>query len=223
MSNKVVLVSVDILALTCRLLELQEALVEQLQFSTYRYFHKSIQQTILVHNAAISVINPLRDINANGSDSEVFKVYQLNVISIFQLTHFALPYLRQAHGTVLYVSSALAHHAVTGISLYCSTKASLNMFAKCMALEEPDITSIIVTPGMTDTDMQAQTREVADKVFNEEYARRFKEAKESGLLNKPEDVAKSFCAISILGTKEWSGEEIDWKNEKAQSMVNKLF
>jgi NAD(P)-dependent dehydrogenase (short-subunit alcohol dehydrogenase family) len=180
----------------------------------------------LIHNAGMSIIKKVVQQTMDEQyyeQTDVFRVFQLNVMSAFQLTHYAIPYLRKSRGSILYVSSSLAKQPEVGLSLYCSTKAALNIFAKVMAKEEPEITSIIVGPGMTDTDMASYSREYGINVFQENFLKRFTEAKENNQLNKPEDVAKAFCAIALHAPKEWSGSEVEnWRTQAVEELIKKI-
>ena len=61
---------------------------------------------------------------------------ELNLISMFTLCKFALPYLRQTKGNIINMSSLVAaigqHHATT----YVATKGAVTAFTKALALDE---------------------------------------------------------------------------------------
>ena len=73
------------------------------------------------------------------------------------------------------------------MSLYCASKAALNMFTSCIQLEDhKSLTVYKVDPGMVDTSMQ----EVARNQEGLAVANFFREAKETGALKSAEDAAK---------------------------------
>ncbi|OBZ17062.1 SDR family NAD(P)-dependent oxidoreductase [Bacillus sp. FJAT-26390] len=88
---------------------------------------------------------------------------------------------------IVNVSSGSANYAAAGMSAYCASKAALNMFTSCVQLEEHRAVTVYkVDPGMVDTEMQAEARQVEGQpVFD--Y---FRQAKEAGSLKTAESVAK---------------------------------
>ncbi len=62
---------------------------------------------------------------------------QLNLTSVFQVCQAMLPALRQAGGgLIINVSSHAAHNAFSDWGAYCTTKAALVSFSRCLAAEE---------------------------------------------------------------------------------------
>jgi NAD(P)-dependent dehydrogenase (short-subunit alcohol dehydrogenase family) len=61
---------------------------------------------------------------------------ELNLVSIFTASKFALPYLRQTRGNIINMSSLVAeigqHHATT----YVATKGAITAFTKALAVDE---------------------------------------------------------------------------------------
>ena len=65
----------------------------------------------------------------------------------------------QVHRSIINISSGSAEFPTAGMSLYCSTKAALNMFTSSIQLEQHRaLTIYTVDPGMMDTEMQAVAR-----------------------------------------------------------------
>ena len=59
---------------------------------------------------------------------------QLNLTSVFQVCQAMLPALRQAGGgLIINVSSHAAHNAFSDWGAYCTTKAALVSFSRCLA------------------------------------------------------------------------------------------
>ena len=62
---------------------------------------------------------------------------QLNLTSVFQVCQAVLPALREAGGgLIINVSSHAAHNAFSDWGAYCTTKAALVSFSRCLAAEE---------------------------------------------------------------------------------------
>ena len=63
-------------------------------------------------------------------------------------------------GRVLNVGSGAAHFAVAGWSAYCVAKAALYRLTDCWRHEIADISFTSVKPGIIDTPMQKEIREI---------------------------------------------------------------
>lgn len=88
---------------------------------------------IAVNNAGWSHRNqPVLDV-----DYETFKrVYEINVDSIFHMTHAAVPHWRSAGGGVMInVGSTAGIRPRPGLSWYNSSKGAVNMMTKTLAVE----------------------------------------------------------------------------------------
>uniref|UniRef100_A0A1I8A3L2 3-oxoacyl-[acyl-carrier-protein] reductase FabG n=1 Tax=Steinernema glaseri TaxID=37863 RepID=A0A1I8A3L2_9BILA len=59
----------------------------------------------------------------------------VNVRSIVQLTQMAIPHLVKTKGTIVNVSSVTGTNAFPGVTYYCMSKAAIDQFTKCLALE----------------------------------------------------------------------------------------
>ena len=119
---------------------------------------------------------------------------QVNLAAPMALTAV---FLRQtaswsASRKVLNISSGAAHTAYAGWSLYCATKAALDHFTRCVALEQAGLPNgakvVALAPGMIDTAMQAAVRSAGPDAFAE--SARFIALKESGQLPSPRDAAE---------------------------------
>ncbi|MFZ5518618.1 MAG: glucose 1-dehydrogenase [Candidatus Zhuqueibacterota bacterium] len=75
----------------------------------------------------------------------------INLRSIFQLTQLALPYLIERKGNVVNVSSVTGLRAFPGVLAYCVSKAGLDQFTRCTALElaPKGVRVNAVNPGVT--------------------------------------------------------------------------
>jgi short-subunit dehydrogenase len=61
---------------------------------------------------------------------------QLNVTSVFQVCQAVVPALRQQQGLIINVSSHAARNAFPEWGAYCTSKAALASFSRCLAEEE---------------------------------------------------------------------------------------
>ncbi|CAG2167354.1 unnamed protein product [Oppiella nova] len=90
------------------------------------------QLDILVNNAGVS-----RNININHPDymTSYKRILSTNLDSSVHLTHLCVQYLEKTKGVIVYTSSVMAYQATPDFSAYCMSKAAINMFTKCMAIE----------------------------------------------------------------------------------------
>ena len=93
---------------------------------------------------------------------------------------------------VLNISSGLGRRAMAAQAPYCATKAALDHFSRCVALEEaarPQGARICsLAPGVVDTDMQLQLRMAPDADFADRP--RFEALAREGHLDSPDLAAR---------------------------------
>lgn len=115
---------------------------------------------ILVNNAGIARYNLIADFSVEDIDA----LFAVNVRGTILATQAAIPHLK-AGGRVITIGSAGADRIVgTPGTVYYMTKSALQSFARGLAHElgGRDITSNLVQPGSTDTDMNPANGESAD-------------------------------------------------------------
>ena len=80
---------------------------------------------------------------------------QLNLSSVFQVCAAVVPGMRGAGGLVINVSSHAARNAFPGWGAYCTTKAALASFTRCLAEEERGngIRACTLTLGAVDSSL----------------------------------------------------------------------
>ena len=97
---------------------------------------------------------------------------------------------------VLNISSGLGRRAMASQSVYCTAKAGMDQFTRCLALEEalhPRGAKVCsLAPGVIDTDMQVQLRSGDDAQFPDRQG--FVALKENGMLTSPADAAARVLA-----------------------------
>jgi len=98
---------------------------------------------------------------------------------------------------VLNISSGLGRRPMASQAAYCAAKAGMDLFARCVALEEagqPNGARICsLAPGVIDTDMQVQMRSAQADAFPDVAT--FLGLKEKGALTSPEDAAARVLAF----------------------------
>ncbi|XP_013200887.2 3-oxoacyl-[acyl-carrier-protein] reductase FabG [Amyelois transitella] len=122
------------------------------------------QIDVLVNNAGISRSAGIGDENALNLFDEIMAV---NLRSVVYLTHLATPYLVASKGNIINVSSIASTGVIAPKSFaYCTSKAGLDHFSRCVALElaPKGVRCNIVNPGPVRTDI------IENSGFNAEIA-----------------------------------------------------
>lgn len=109
--------------------------------------------TALVNNAG--VIDPVGRM-ADTDPAEWVHLLQINIGGPMNAARAVLPgMLKRGHGVIVNLSSGAAHTVVEGWSSYCSSKAGLNMFTRCLAAEYGPMGIRVhdFIPGLVSTNM----------------------------------------------------------------------
>lgn len=119
-----------------------------------------------------------------------------------------IPHLRASRGSVIFVSSGASNTGYTAWGAYGSSKAAFNSLAQHLAVEEPNITAVAVSPGRVDTEMQKELREkgAPGLAMAEKDYESFHSAFEQGKLNKPEWPGNVIARLSLGAKPELSGK-----------------
>ncbi|MCH1540930.1 MAG: SDR family NAD(P)-dependent oxidoreductase [Candidatus Poseidonia sp.] len=161
----------------------------------------------LIHNAgSIAPIKPL--LEADGHDWA--RSMQVNLVGVQQLTSGLTPLLvGENRVRVSTISSGASLRPLGSWSAYCTAKAGLDMWARCLALEgaEHHISAIAVAPGIVDTGMQQDIRSAKPEDFP--LRDTFVAYHRDGELTDPNDVATRLLPILTQHTMEQSGQRFD--------------
>lgn len=106
---------------------------------------------VLVHAAAIGDHISVGDATRADWDAQ----FATNVVGPALLTRIALPLLREAEGTVIFIGSGAGTKPVPGSAIYSASKHALRALADVLRIdEEPHRVRVItLAPGQTDTPM----------------------------------------------------------------------
>ena len=161
----------------------------------------------LVHNAGdIHPIKPLLKSNA----SDWARSMMVNLVGVQHLTQALSPLLEGPNQTrVTTISSGAAMRPLASWSAYCTAKAGLDMWTRCLAEEgaEHNITAVSVAPGIVDTAMQNTIRSATAEDFP--LRENFVNYHKDGQLSDPEAVASSLFGLITAHTAEQSGHRFD--------------
>lgn len=157
----------------------------------------SASSIYLINNAGI--IDPIKPI-AKAEPNELIENVNVNLVAPMLITSSFLKRSSYApcDKRIINISSGAGKKPYFGWGAYCTTKAGIDMFTQCVAVEQEDIeypTRIIsFSPGVIDTAMQSKIRNTDKQDFIQRD--RFQNLKEEGKLLSPEYVANA--VINLL-------------------------
>ncbi|ORY14801.1 hypothetical protein BCR34DRAFT_585557 [Clohesyomyces aquaticus] len=140
--------------------------------------------------------------------------FDVNFFSGVGLIQAALPFLRKSHGRIIFTSSGAATGAYTGWGAYGASKAAMNHLAMTLGVEEPDVITLSIRPGVVDTEMQRAIRDTHSAAMGAD-AEKFHGLKRDGGLLRPEQPGHVIAKLAVQeGVKrEWSGRFLSWNDE----------
>ncbi len=173
----------------------------------------------LVNNAAI--IEPL-DVVANVSLGDWTHHFAVNVFGPLMMSQLAVPHLRRTRGRIINVTSHGADLVIPGASAYSASKAALNRLSRTLAAEEPDLAVLLFVPGEVDTPMQAVIRDKGKGKTPDEVYQFFLDQHAQGHLLPPETPALAGVALALKAPQAWSGELLQWDDDRVRSLIRSL-
>ncbi|XEC96553.1 SDR family NAD(P)-dependent oxidoreductase [Paenibacillus tarimensis] len=163
----------------------------------------------LINNAAM--LEPLKSIDQCSAD-EINKNLQISLVAPMVLTSSFIkltdnhPFRRK----IINISSGSGIYPAPAMGVYCTAKAGINMFTRCVGAEQAKahnpVEMIAVDPGMVETEMQQIARGKNDEDF--EMAKYFKQACQTGQLQSAEALGKHL--LNIIDKKFETGKLINY-------------
>ncbi|KAL8804779.1 MAG: hypothetical protein Q9182_002371 [Xanthomendoza sp. 2 TL-2023] len=136
--------------------------------------------------------------------------FDVNFFSLVALTKAAIPSLRKSSGRVIFTSSGAALRAYSAWGSYGASKAAMNHLNLTLAAEEPSLTSISIRPGVVDSQMQTDIRDLYMPLMDEKDVTKFQDLRRQGLLIKPEYPGHVIARLAVGASKELSGQFLSW-------------
>ncbi len=166
----------------------QPTALERLENSSQlQEFIANATQLLLINNAGL--VSPIGPLSAQAT-VDISRSVQLNIAVPLALSALLT---RTIQGTqqlrILHVSSGAAQSAYPGWSVYCATKAALDMHARAVQQDQlPNVAICSLAPGVIDTAMQTEIRETDESLFPNKQ--RFIQLKNSNSLSDPDETGK---------------------------------
>jgi len=110
------------------------------------------QITVCLNAATIEPLGRLGDLDT----AKIHQAVDVNYVWQVELVRQALTISesRAIPMRVILITSGAAAQAIKGWSIYCSTKAAIEHFIRCVALDYPAVPCLAIDPGLIDTPMQ---------------------------------------------------------------------
>jgi benzil reductase ((S)-benzoin forming) len=170
-----------------------------LNFPWADYISQLKEKALLIETACL--INNAGSVQPVGhigelDNRQLQQSMQLNLLTPMLLTNEFIANFRSfvSGCGVINVSSGAAQRAVDGWGVYCTSKAGLEMWTRVLRLERETENSgfiaVAFSPGMIDTEMQAQIRQTNPADFSRQPE--FMEHYRAGRLQTPEEAAAKF-------------------------------
>ncbi|KAK6644244.1 hypothetical protein RUM43_000511 [Polyplax serrata] len=152
---------------------------------------------VLVNNAGIFEVGTIETTSLDQFD----RILNTNIRPVYQLTMLAVPYLIKSKGTVVNVSSVMGSKSFPGFLAYCVSKAALDQFTKCVALElaPKGVRVNSVNPAVIET--QIFRRLGIDETT---YRAFLTECKKTHALGRPGNPSEVAAAIEFLAGEDSS-------------------
>lgn len=135
----------------------------------------------------------------NLDSKNIEQVIHLNTTTPLVLSNEFIKHTQELHckKQILNISSGAAVNPYSGWSVYCSSKAALDMITKTIAVEQETVKNpvkcVAIYPGVVDTNMQGIIRKTTSNEFKN--VARFKALKENNELYSPTFVADRIYQI----------------------------
>ncbi|AQP45880.1 SDR family NAD(P)-dependent oxidoreductase [Tessaracoccus flavus] len=167
-----------------------DALSTWLGRGTLEQFLAEATDVVLVNNAG--TVGPVAEVGAQSPDA-ISEAVTLNVTAPLVLTDAVVRHRPAGVPVrVVHISSGAGRHPYPTWSVYCATKAAVDMHALALAEEGIDgVRAASVAPGIVDTDMQASIRETEGFPLRDTFIG----YKESGALSSPDDAAAKILRL----------------------------
>lgn len=136
------------------------------------------------------------------------QMMDINLRSLFALTKSCIPFLIRSKGSIVNVSSVTGTRAFPGVLAYCVSKAGVDQFTRCLALElaEQGVRVNAVNPGVVRTNLHR-----AGGMDEDRYAHFLEHSRTThplGRVGEPHEVAELIAFLASSDSGWITGETI---------------
>lgn len=131
------------------------------------------------------------------------KLFEINYFAVISLVQAALPQLRKSKGNVVVVSLSALDNVYSGWYAYGNSKAAINLFVQYLGETEKDVQAISIEPGVVDTGMQKNIRDVYTSTMSADGGQLFHNLSKNNHLLPPAVPAHVYSTLAIKG---WAPE-----------------
>lgn len=164
--------------------------IENIIDSTIKYFKKL---DVLINNAGILLSGTIETTSLEQFDN----IMETNVRGPYYLTMLATPYLIESKGNIINVSSVSGMRSFPNILAYGMSKAALDQFTRCVALElaPKGVRVNAVNPGVIVTGIHLK-----GTMTEQEYAAYLEKSKVTHALGRPGEAKEVSSVIAFLAS-----------------------
>lgn len=172
--------------------------------------------SVILNAGVLSPVNPI----AKAEIEKWKTLFDINFFAPLDLIQQSLPHLRESHGNVIAVLSGASTSAYFGWGAYGASKAALNHLIQSLVAEEPEISAISVAPGVVNTAMQADIRDVFGANMTKESLQKFVDLHKNDQLLPPEIPATIYANLALNGWgKELNGKYLRYNDANLESYL----
>uniref|UniRef100_T1JDD7 Ketoreductase (KR) domain-containing protein n=1 Tax=Strigamia maritima TaxID=126957 RepID=T1JDD7_STRMM len=159
---------------------------------------------VLVNNAGISKVGGLPAVNMKEYD----EVMRVNVRSVVLLSQEATPHLIKTKGNIVNISSVMSNQAWPGILAYAMSKAAVDHFTRCSAVDlaPKGVRINSVQPGMIETqiyDRLGMSKEQKDQLMDKN-----RRAHPMGRLGTTQDIGRACVFLASENSSFTTGQTL---------------
>ncbi|GBP65808.1 Glucose 1-dehydrogenase 3 [Eumeta japonica] len=156
---------------------------------------------ILINNAGIFESGSIE----NTSLAQYDKIMNTNVRGLYYLTMLAVPFLLETKGNIVNLSSIAGLRSFPNILAYCISKASLDQFTRCVALElaPKGVRVNAVNPGLIKTNIHF--RSGMNEQEYEVFVEKAKQVHPIGRVGEAREVTSAIIFLASDGASNITG------------------
>ncbi len=182
---------------------------------------KVVNEAISVHGRIDILMNNAAEVGPAQLITEIDEkewsmIMDINLKGVYLCCRAVVPHmLWQKGGKIINVTSGFAEIVMPPLGAYSISKAALNHMTRIMAeeLRAHNIQVNALDPGIMDTSMQEELREMGPEVLGEALFNQFQTFKEEGHLKSPDDIAQLAVFLASDSSEGITGEvgsELDY-------------